>query len=65
MGVSPTGGGGIKGCVDLHIPSSEHSCTVHCDQAHCGSVYGGRDTPVDKGAQAVVGAGEAGLGEDV
>ena len=42
---NPTGGGdgidGNKGGGDLCIPPPEHGRTVHCNQAHYGSVSGG------------------------
>ena len=69
MGVSPTGvrggGGRIIGGGDLRLPSPEHSCTVHCDHAYYGPVYGGGAEAGVKGGQAVVGAGRLGLGGGV
>ena len=38
VGISPagggSGGGGVTGGGDLRLPPTEHSQTVHCDQAH-------------------------------
>ena len=68
MGVSPTrgrdGGGGIIGGVDLRLPLTEHSHTVHCNQDHYGPVSGGGAEAGDKGGQLVVGEGRLGLGGD-
>ena len=58
------GGGRITGVGDLHLPPTKHSLTVHKNQAHYGPMSGGGETPGDKGAQEVVGAGGPGLGGD-
>ena len=42
----------------------EHSRTVHCDQEHYGTMSDVGETPEDKVVQAVVGAGENGIGGD-
>ena len=57
--------GGIIGGGDLCLPSPEYSCTVHCDQAHYGSVSGGGAEDRFKGGQTVMGSGRLGLGGDV
>ena len=58
-------GGVITGGVDLHLPMTEHSCTVHCNQAYYGPVSCGRAEAGVKGGQVVVGAGRIRLGGDV
>ena len=69
MGVSLSrgcnGGGGITRSGDLRLPPTEHSCTVHCNQAHYGPVSCGRAEAGVKGGQVVVGAGRLKLGGDV
>ena len=69
MGVSLyrgfVGGGGIKRGGDLRLPPTEHSCTVHCNQAHDGPVSGDRAEAGVKGGQVVVGAERLKLGGDV
>ena len=68
MGVSSTGGsdggGGVKGGGDLCLLPQEKSCTVHCDQAHCGHVSVGSVEAGVKGGQEVVGLGRLRLGGD-
>ena len=54
-----TAGGG-----DLRIPYPEHGRTVHCDQAHCGLVYGVGAETGSKDIQVVVGTGRGGYGMD-
>ena len=69
MGVSLSGGrggrGGIIGGGDLRLPPTEHSCTVHYNQAHYVPVFGGSAEAGVKGGQVVVGAGRLRLGDDV
>ena len=68
MGVFPSGGsngrGGIKEYGYLLLSPPEHSCTVHCIQAHYGPVSGGEAEAGVNGGQAVVGSGRLGLGGD-
>ena len=68
-GVSSTGGrdvvGKVTGCGGLHLPSTEHSHTVHCDQAHYGPVYGGGEASGVMGCQAVMGTSRFVLGRNV
>ena len=56
------GGGGITGGKELRLPTPEHSCTDHCNQAHYGPMYGGGSSVEVKVGQAVVGAGRLALG---
>ena len=69
MGVSPSkgcdGGFGITVGQDLCLPPTEHSCTVHRNQAHYGPVSGGGEIPGDKVVQAMVLSGGAGLVGDL
>ena len=69
MGVSLSrgcnGGGGITRGGDLCLPPTEHSFTVHFNQAHYGPVSGDRAEAGVKGGQVVVGAGRLKLGGDV
>ena len=58
-------GGVITGGVYLHLPTTKHSCTVHCNQAHYGPVSCGRLETNVKGGQVVVVAGRLRLGGDV
>ena len=61
MGVSPAGGSDGGGGVTVggypRIPPLEHSCAVHCNQAHYLSVYGGVEVYGFTGGQEVVGTG--------
>ena len=69
VGLSPSGGddgeGKIIGGGYLHLLPPENSFTVHCDQAHYGTVFGRRETPEDKCVQELVGVGGPGFGGDV
>ena len=56
------GGGSITGGGYLRLTPSEHSCTVHCDQAHYGPVYGGGAEAGFKGGQSMVGSGRLVIG---
>ena len=68
MGVSPAGGSnggrGIAGGVDIRLPPTEHSFTVHCNKAHYGLVSGSSAEAGVKGGQSVVVAGQNGCGGD-
>ena len=57
-GGSPAGGG------DLRLPPPEHGRTVHCKQAHYGTLSGGREKTRAKCIQLVVGTGHVGCGRD-
>ena len=48
------GGSEVAGGRYLRLPPPEHSCTVHCDQAHYGPVSGGGEASGVTGGQAVV-----------
>ena len=66
MGVSPSDGsyGGDRFTVvgDLRLPPPEHSCKVHCNQAHYVPMYGGGEVSGATGVQAVVGTGSIAIG---
>ena len=68
MSVFPAGGSDGRGRIDvgqnLHIPPTEHSRTVHCNQDHCGPVSGGVEASGFKGGQAVVGTKRLRHGRD-
>ena len=59
------GGSGFTGCGDLSIPPLEHSCTVHFNQAHYGTVSGNLESSGVTGGKKVVGARRLGIGRDV
>ena len=66
LGLPPVGGGygggGRAGSGDLCLPSPEHSCTLYCDQANCGTVSGGKTEAGTKGGNEMVGPGRFGFG---
>ena len=61
---SRDGRGGTAGGGDLHQPLLEHSHTVYCDQAHCGTVSSSGTETGAKCVQSVVGTGQSGCGGD-
>ena len=65
-GYTPAGGrdgrGRNAGGRYLRLPPSEHSHTVYCNQAHYGTVSGGRADTKAKDVQLVVGEGQGGCG---